>query len=248
MFIEPQRTPYDLHWEMFGIPVRVHPLFWLGAAILGWQFMNWGGVSYFLVWVGCLFVSVLVHELGHVLAMRTFGIRGQIVLTGFAGMAIPSGQSRHRWQRILISLAGPLAGFGFYGLVRGSEELHPWANTSDLMSLAYILLLGINLFLNILNLLPIFPLDGGRISLELNTLLSPRAGERICFGLSTIVAGVLAVHGFASYAGRPLLPFLPVGGIFMGMIFLFLAYEGFMRYQQVVQRDAHWDDRLPWER
>src|SRR5207253_5525130 len=75
------------------------------------------GLEYLAIWVACVFVSILVHEMGHVIAARAFGVWGQIVLYGFGGLAIPAGQMRHRWQHILVCLAGPVAGFLLLGLV-----------------------------------------------------------------------------------------------------------------------------------
>src|SRR5436190_12605786 len=98
MFLEPSRTAYDLNWTMFGIPIRVHPMFWLFSVILGWGAMNLG-FSYLLSWVACVFISVLIHELGHVLMGRWFGTEGHIVLYSFGGLAIGSSNQRYRWER-----------------------------------------------------------------------------------------------------------------------------------------------------
>src|SRR5258708_4925044 len=71
----PERTAYDLQFRVFGFPVRIHPLFWLGSLILGWQVGEWP--ERFL-WIGCVLVSVLVHELGHAVAARANGQRPSI--------------------------------------------------------------------------------------------------------------------------------------------------------------------------
>src|SRR5207253_9310124 len=56
---EPNRTPYDLNFRLFGFPVRIHPLFWLGAVLLGgWTFDL--GLEYAAIWVAVVFVSILV--------------------------------------------------------------------------------------------------------------------------------------------------------------------------------------------
>ena len=79
MLAEPNRTPYDLNFRLFGFPVRIHPLFWLGAVLLGgWTFDL--GLEYAAIWVAVVFVSILVHELGHAIAFRTFGVDSHIVL------------------------------------------------------------------------------------------------------------------------------------------------------------------------
>ena len=61
-------TPYDLRFRLLGIPVRVHPLFWVVMAVLGWQDHNLPMVA---VWVACVFVSILVHEYGHGLMAKS---------------------------------------------------------------------------------------------------------------------------------------------------------------------------------
>src|SRR4051794_3104022 len=99
MLTEPNYTQFDLRWRMFGIPVRVHPAFWLVSAIYGWDFVQGGELRLLLVWIACVFVSVLLHELGHVLTGMLFGSRGHIVLYSFGGLAIGSNAVRNRSQR-----------------------------------------------------------------------------------------------------------------------------------------------------
>src|SRR3954464_14267452 len=89
VLLEPQETPYDLRFRLFGIPVRVHPLFWLFSAILGWNWIE-EGVAYVLLWVACVFISVMIHELGHIFMGLVFGSPGYIVLYSFGGLAVGS--------------------------------------------------------------------------------------------------------------------------------------------------------------
>ena len=62
-------TEFDLRFSFLGIPVRVHPLFWVAAVVLGFPRGETGGQAFalILVWTACLFVSILVHEMGHAL-------------------------------------------------------------------------------------------------------------------------------------------------------------------------------------
>src|SRR6185436_3070814 len=102
------------------IGVRVSPWFWVITAAMGWG----GGperdreffVQRLIIWIVCVFVSILVHELGHVLAGRLFGSEGHIVLYGMGGLAIGSSALERRWQRIVVYAAGPAAGFLLLGL------------------------------------------------------------------------------------------------------------------------------------
>src|SRR5438132_1680348 len=100
---------------MFGIPMRVHPTFWLFMAFLGWQYINIG-VGYLLLWVVCGFVSILVHELGHAFMGMAFGRPASIVLYTLGGFAMGDYHLANRGQRIAIYFAGPGAGFVLYGL------------------------------------------------------------------------------------------------------------------------------------
>ncbi|MBT4867846.1 MAG: Zn-dependent protease, partial [Planctomycetaceae bacterium] len=70
-------TPYDLRFELLGIPVRVHPIFWLSSGWLAW---HRGRLDIVAVQVLCIFLAVLVHEMGHALVTRRFGWQPEIVL------------------------------------------------------------------------------------------------------------------------------------------------------------------------
>ncbi|MBX9581317.1 MAG: hypothetical protein K2X87_13490, partial [Gemmataceae bacterium] len=111
MLVEPDRTPYDLNFRLFGFPVRVHPLFWVVTVLFGSSALRDFGPEYLLVWVVVVFVSILVHELGHAFAFRAFGTDAAVVLYGFGGLAVPWGGVAGRWRRVAVSLAGPAAGF-----------------------------------------------------------------------------------------------------------------------------------------
>lgn len=132
---EPMPSQYDWRFQLFGFPVRVTWLFWLINAALGYGVamgmdnrLTWfsktsqelaspGLASLLVVWVIAAFLSILIHELGHAIAFRFFGIESQIVLYHMGGLAIPTagfvfrrGGQRARLthgKQILISAAGP---------------------------------------------------------------------------------------------------------------------------------------------
>jgi stage IV sporulation protein FB len=266
-----QRTQFDLSWRMFGIRVRVHPLFWLVACILGgpWLEGRWGA-GYLLLWVACVFVSILVHELGHVLAGRAFGAPGHILLYSFGGLAIGSTDLRSRWKRVAVTFAGPLAGLILFGIVYLTRALiftpeiarlpwlpallHPddqaifqyWidplSSAKQVLLLATGMLLWMNLGWSLLNLLPIYPLDGGQISMELFSAASARNGPRLALGLSLALAALIAVNCILAANGRALLPWLPLGGTYTAILFGMLAVENLMMLQQLSARQ-----RRPWD-
>lgn len=117
---EPQETGADLRFEIAGFRVRVSAWFWLAAVLLGWnvcQAYSRGDqralVQFLVIWTGTVFISILVHELGHALMFRRFGQEARIVLYHFGGLAIPDGWGRRRHlrpaERFLVSAAGPAA-------------------------------------------------------------------------------------------------------------------------------------------
>lgn len=268
MFFEPNRTPYDFQFHIFGIPVRVHPLFWLVAVILGWSAVR-DGLQFLVVWVACVFMSVLVHELGHVLAGQYFGTQGHIVLYGMGGLAVGSSNLPHRSQRIVVYFAGPLAGFVFlcviFAVLYLADQTRFWLYLATMLRLVGVRLpLGhidaenfvfnpildetlqalvfINLLWGLVNLLPIWPLDGGQISRDVCSALLPGRGLRISLGISFVVAALLALHSIMAHYGRPLIPFLPLGGsIFNALLFGSLALQSF-QLLQVQQTYRPWDD------
>src|SRR5262245_43242447 len=151
-------TPFDLNFSLFGIPIRIHPLFWLVSAILGW---NGHDPKTTLIWVACVFVSILIHELGHALTAQSYGWPPEIVLYSFGGYASfqPTG-GYTTGRSILISFAGPGAGFVLYGLVRAFEILlvRQGVAISYYGEVAFDDLEFINFWWGMVNLLPVFPL------------------------------------------------------------------------------------------
>ncbi|HLJ93983.1 MAG TPA: site-2 protease family protein [Gemmataceae bacterium] len=254
MFFEPNRSPYDLNFRLFRIDIRVHPMFWLVSLIMGWNALE-DGFGFLLVWVFCVFVSVLVHEMGHVFMGRLFGSHGHIVLYSFGGLAIGSSALRNRWQRIAVYFAGPLAGFLLFGLVWWAARQVDLRMMSPLVTSAVFDLVVINLFWGFLNLLPIWPLDGGQISRDVCEWLTPANGIRVAMGISLVVAGLLAFIALINtYSTEPpaiieRLPYLDfLHGGYMILLFACLAFNSYQVLQVEGRRkpsDHEWDN---WER
>ena len=194
-----QPTQYDLTFSLFGIPVRVSPMFWLMGVILGFDYVNAprDGLLLLLIWVAVVFVSILVHELGHALTALAFGYPPRIMLYHFGGLAMFEPYRDYTTAKaILILLAGPGAGFLLFGIsIAASLFLPDGRLTGETVDM----LVWVNLFWGLLNLVPVLPLDGGQICREVCLSLNPSRGLTWALWISIVVgghagAGLFAVH------------------------------------------------------
>lgn len=250
---EPGRTDYDLKFSIFGFDVRVHPLFFVIPALLGYNAipdsMN-TGIGLLIV-TAVFFVSILVHELGHTVAFRYYGIPSRIVLYWMGGLAIPdsggtwssgSRRSLNPNQQIVVSAAGPVFGlliavaligivFAFGGsvsLIAGDVLPRPQLRLAGTIlagseSIGLVIWFGIilNVFLNLVNLLPVYPLDGGQIARQIMVQMDRYNGVRNSIYLSIGVSAMLAVFFFVVLEAR-------FGGFFFG----YMAWSSYQMLQQ----------------
>ena len=253
LFAEPPKTQWDLNFSVAGIPVRVHPMFWLVGAFMGRSLEP----RLIIVWVVVVFVSILVHELGHAAFIRAFGDRTWVVLYWLGGLAMGRSTYHRPWRNIAILAAGPGAGFVLAGLTvaalyifgyqcsvgfadyqvqlgggtplyvlnradfRQLVEFEPVTDAQieaasgqeaarlrqlqalqeqlslqrEVLAMSFRGLLYVNIFWGLINLFPVFPLDGGQIARELLCMSNPRDGTRQSLQLSLVTAGCLAVFG-----------------------------------------------------
>jgi Zn-dependent protease len=262
VLVDPGRTPYDLNFRLFGIPVRVHPMFWLIAGLFGADLLNGGeyNIANWLAWIAAVFVSVLVHELGHAFAFRLFGRRASIVLYAFGGLAQSATPVSGRFRRILVSLAGPFAQFLLAGLLFGVYFVSN-LNLIDYHPVVVIFILElfiVSIVWGIFNLIPVFPLDGGQICKELCEAHSPQRGFRRAIQISVWAAFTLSVYSFVCYFEATshkavllahLPNWFPRGTLYTGLLFLVLAYQNYLLLQQIGRSSFYYeDDRLPWEK
>jgi len=204
MLIEPRANPMDLKWPMLGTPIRVSPWFFVAAIALGWSASEswaiWAQQSrgaILVTWTLAMFLGILVHEFGHALVAKLSGARNvRIVIYHMGGLAISEGH-RQRWQRVVELLMGPGAGFMLAGLCYGVQVLCS-ARGWELPSLVQYFLIAsvsIGVIWGAVNLLPVFPLDGGQITRELLEAWRPYDGTRITFRVSMVVAILAACAG-----------------------------------------------------
>lgn len=250
---EPPRTNYDLHFVVAGVPVRVHPMFWLVSLVLGISDQNTAPVNV-IIWMVAMFVSIMVHEMGHALAIRHYGWTPRIVLHSLGGLAIYDTSESYSYHynaneenprvKIRIAAAGPAAGFVLAGAIIGLLWLtgHPvrfefggslgfsWVveNLPNPKAAAFVYsLIFINIFWGLMNLLPVYPLDGGQISREVFVSLNPYDGVLKSLWLSAIAGGAVAVFALVWFTSRDQFK----DGLFIGLMFGFLAYASYATLQ-----------------
>lgn len=258
---EPQSTQADLNFSLFGLHVRVSAFFWLTALVLGWRLAQ-RDVRLLVLWVAAVFVSILIHELGHAFAFRYFGVSSHIVLYHFGGLAIPdsmysawgrSSRSQDPRSRIIVSAAGPgiqlvLVACLVIGVRLTGHSAPLWipyvpvdllTGTSpmiqgDLLRNLVAFLLEINFYWALLNLMPIYPLDGGQIARDLFLMADVGSGIR-----NSLVLSVVTGAGIAIYAGMH-------DELFLAIMFGLLAFSSYQALQRYSGRGGGFGGGNPW--
>ncbi|MFM1769581.1 MAG: hypothetical protein RJA22_2110 [Verrucomicrobiota bacterium] len=198
--------------RLFGIDVYVHVTFLILVALIATAHAlaggGWSAGLASVLFVVTLFACVLLHEFGHALAARHYGIRtSHITLLPIGGIAHLERLPRHPLQELWVALAGPLVNLLIAGglalglLASGHAPSLPALNTTTGPFLER--LIAVNLILVAFNLLPAFPMDGGRVLRALLAL-------RLPFARATRIAGRLGqamavLFGLAALAYNPLL-------------------------------------------
>ncbi|MCP8898697.1 metalloprotease [Gilvimarinus xylanilyticus] len=160
----------------------------LKAALAGTALAGWAWLFNLEVAI-CIIAALFIHEFGHVMAMRQCGLKVKgIYLIPFLGGAAVSEQAKTRWQDYKISMAGPVVGGA--GAVAGWLA---WLIT-DNQTLA--IFAAVSLLLNIFNLLPIVPLDGGQAIKAIAYSKPGKLGHTIMLALSAVLVAGAAVFGF----------------------------------------------------
>jgi len=188
--------------RLFGVPVRLHFTFVLLLVFLlfiGIGDRQSGAMT--ALYVLALFASVLLHEVGHTLVARRYGIRTlEIVMYPIGGVSRPERQPAPR-EELWIALAGPMVNlliaaalFGWLVAHQGLQAFRELAQPTD-ANLAQRIALG-NLALCVFNLLPAYPMDGGRILRSFLSLHRPEEeATRIAAGAGQGLAIMLGLAG-----------------------------------------------------
>lgn len=215
-----------------GIGIFVHWTFllliaWLvGVHLIGspTAAAGWAGAARELVFVLLIFVCIALHELGHALAAKRYGIATRdITLLPIGGIARLTRMPDRPWEEFVVAIAGPavnvaialvlgavlLASTPFATLIPDGAAGAYWASQSLLARVALA-----NVALVIFNLLPAFPMDGGRVLRAMLAAATDRdRATRIAAAVGQVMALVFAMGGV--FLGQPLL-FLVAIFVFFG--------------------------------
>ena len=200
-----------LNFRLGTIPVRVRPEFFILPAVFGLQA---GTLEKGLLWMLIVFVSVLMHELGHAMAMRVFRFPPRIELHAMGGFTLwPDGARPTEKQKLLVTLCGPgielLAGVAVYFGTRSLElpELAAWARN---------IFVWVNIAWALINLLPILPWDGGLALDSTVSIITRRPRTRIVGGISMLFGALAVTAAFTYFDKSIMLAYLGGIGIWKG--------------------------------
>jgi stage IV sporulation protein FB len=200
-------------FRIAGIQLRIHVTFVLLIAWLAFGYYAQGGspaAAEGVIFVLLLFLCVVLHEFGHALAAKAFGINTpDITLLPIGGVARLERMPEEPKQELLIAVAGPavnvVIALGLF--VAGGSFINPFVNPAAPERVGLVSqLLIINVLLVAFNLLPAFPMDGGRV---LRALLATRMSyARATQIAATVGQGFAFVFGFIGLIWNPFLIFI----------------------------------------
>lgn len=225
-----------------GIPVRIHwtlPALIAGLAVAEWLATGAGGAAFTATVLCSLFACVLLHEVGHAMAARQFNMpTHSITLMPLGGVAAIQSQRLSPGQELWVALAGPAVNLVIAGLLYALIAVttgHTLLETLYLASSSLTAtLLWLNVGLVLFNLIPAFPMDGGRV---LRALLGMGMSHLLATQIAVRVGQVFAV-AFALWA-------VLTGQLMLLLIsaFVFLAASAEL---QLAQRQAAHPSGRPW--
>jgi stage IV sporulation protein FB len=202
--------------KVAGTVVRIHLTFLLFLAwIFAAEYASAGSAAAWdgLLFMVLLFLCVLLHEFGHIFTARAFGVQTPYVtLLPIGGVAQLERIPEEPWEEFLIAIAGPLVNVAIallLVLAFGAAVQPSAASAVDDMAVPLVnRLAAVNLFLAVFNMIPAFPMDGGRV---LRALLASKFGyvraTEIAASIGQFVAFVL---GFVGLMYNPILIFIAI--------------------------------------
>ena len=267
-FREPPQTGFELRWSMLGVRFRVLPSFFLISALISaffvWQVVGNNPVLLAIgiaLDVACIFIAFVFTELVQGLVYRSYGLRSTVVLRELGGGIYPEAPPPTVLQRIVVALASPASSFLLFAIVHYSDEYYHWSKVNQLLGFVYLILWIISLFWGIIGLLPIFPYPGGRVLLELLSVVSPRNGLVWTLGISILMGIAYICYVIAVRYLHYMRPIPLPGGVSLPaneLLAIFIALATMQNWQLLQYARAtrgrpsepvdDYGDRSPWER
>ncbi len=202
--------------ESRKIPLTISPFFFVTAALIGWFYSR--SFTGTLIWIGIIFISILVHEFGHALAALGFGCSPRIELVAFGGLTHPRGPKLSLWKEFIVVLNGPLFGFLLFLLATFLLQFQAFRTPSVGPIVRAFQM--INLFWTIVNLLPVMPLDGGQLLRIIFEGILGVKGVKLSLFLSALIAIGISLFFFFK------------GGFLIGALFFLFAFQNFDAYRK----------------
>jgi Zn-dependent protease/CBS domain-containing protein len=206
-----------------GTAVRVHITLLLFLAWIGMGAYQRGGpeaAAQSVLFISAIFVCIALHEFGHILTARRFGIVSpEVTLLPIGGVADMESMPQKPYQELLIALAGPAVNVAIAAVLTalaGGVNFGDAAHLSDPSVGILQRLAATNIFLALFNLAPAFPMDGGRV---LRAALAMWLGQAKATRIAAQIGqGFAFLLGFAGLYGNPMLLLIAV--------FIFMAAAG----------------------
>ncbi|WP_164658716.1 site-2 protease family protein [Tropicibacter sp. Alg240-R139] len=202
--------------RLLGSDLRIHVTFFLLLAWVGlraYSNQGWPGAIENIAFVLALFACVLAHEFGHALMARRYGVKTpDITLLPIGGLARLERMPEKPAQEIAVALAGPAVNVVIWGvlILLGAWPQFDTLNNIDTPAADFMSRLAVvNLFLAIFNMIPAFPMDGGRVFRAFLCLTMDRVrATRIASIAGQVVAVLLGFSGLMT--GNPVLVLIAV--------------------------------------
>jgi Zn-dependent proteases len=204
-----------IQFSLFGIPIQIQPFFWVTMALLGGA--TRASTSDALLQLGLFviagFISILVHELGHALTIKSYRLPTSITLQAFGGYASYPAGRLNRLQNFLVTAAGPALQLVLALVAHVILHRIP---PNEGMIMFFRALKWVSILWALLNLLPVLPLDGGHL---VNSVLGPRR-IKITLWITIVTAVVVGVYGIISHQ------------IFLTVLLGMFAYQAFQALKE----------------
>ncbi len=220
----------------FGIPTTIHWTFWILIVWIIYSNVSQGqggsDTIWYILFVFAIFTCVVLHELGHALAARRYGIQTRsITILPIGGVASLEKIPEDPKQELVVAIAGPLVNVviaaGLWVLLSATGKLNLDAETVEevtrISGSNFLLgLLSVNVLLVLFNLIPAFPMDGGRM---FRALLAFRMNRVKATEWAVRVGSIFAVlFVFWGFSNNPFLIFIA--------LFIFLSAQSELNYVQ----------------